>query len=100
MVRYPFSLRIIVDLLCRQLFPETNFRDWKSKTILLSSMAANVCWNLAIATREICAAFGSEMGGIVWEYLESKMAGSEFLKHDPLGLPAHLLGHERGGCQY
>ena len=89
-----------MDFLCRQLFPETNFRDWKSKTILLSSMAANVCWNLAIASREICAAFESEMVGIVWEYWENNMVVSNFLLHDPKRLPAQLLGHERNGCQY
>ena len=49
-----------------------------------------MCWNLAITTHEVCAAFGSEMGGIVLGVLESKMAGSEFFMHDPLGLPAHL----------
>ena len=53
-------------------------------------MAANVCWNLAIITREVSAAFGSEMGGIVLGVLESNIAGSLFFMHDPPCLPTHL----------
>ena len=53
-------------------FPWDEIRDLRSKTILLSIMAASMCCCLANTFPEVCAAFGNEMLPLFGEYWKTR----------------------------